>query len=108
MLFRLSAKRGVVAKEDLSGEPYFISIIPEKIKRDAEETKTKSEKIGLYTILPAATQITIDDGVHTLFQGETAMPQFGELVPLPESLVHTPKIKISIDPQTGRLLKIEK
>jgi hypothetical protein len=108
VLFRLSAKRGVVAKEDLSGEPYFISIVPKKIKKDAEETKTKSEKIGLYTILPAITHITIGDGVHTLFQGETAMPQFGELVPLPESLVHTPKIKISIDPQTGRLLKIEK
>ncbi|OQB30426.1 MAG: hypothetical protein BWY08_01171 [Bacteroidetes bacterium ADurb.Bin174] len=111
VLFRLSAKRGVISKEDLSGEPYYISIIPETISKEAETTKSKSkklEKVGLYTILPAATTVTISDGVNTLFQRDVAMPQFGELIPLPESLVHTPNIKISIDPQSGRLLKIEK
>ena len=111
VFFRLSAKRGVISKEDLSGEPYYISIIPETINKEIEKTKSKSKKTeetGLYTILPAATTITISDGVNTLFQRDVAMPQFGELIPLPKSLIFTPDIKISIDPQSGRLLKIEK
>ena len=31
VFFRLSAKRGIISKEDLSGEPYYISITPETI-----------------------------------------------------------------------------
>ncbi|NLK47664.1 MAG: DUF4831 family protein [Bacteroidales bacterium] len=111
VFFRLSAKRGIISKEDLSGEPYYISITPETIGKKVENTKSKSkksEKVGLYTVLPATTTVTISDGVNTLFQRDVAMPQFGELIPLPESLVLTPNIKISIDPQSGRLLKIEK
>lgn len=103
VLFRLSTLRGVVSKDDLSGEPYFITITPEKIQIQERDPKVKVEKVGLYTVLPAVTAITISDGVNPVFQQTIQMPQFGQLVTLPESLLRTPGIKIFVDVQTGRI-----
>lgn len=103
VLFRLSATRGVVAKDDLSGEPYFISITPEKIQMQERDPKAKVEKAGLYTVLPALTTVTVSDGVNLVLQQTIQMPQFGQLVTLPESLLRTPGIKIIVDVPTGRI-----
>lgn len=107
VLFRLSATRGVIAMDDLSGEPYFITIAPEKIQMQERDPKAKVEKVGLYTVLPALTTITVSDGVHPVLQHTIQMPQFGQLVTLPESLLRTSGIKISIDEQTGRIIGIK-
>ncbi|MDD2285976.1 MAG: DUF4831 family protein [Paludibacter sp.] len=108
VLFRLSANRGVVSKDDLSGEPFFITISPEKIQLQEGDSKKKQEKAGLFTVLPAMTVITISDGVNTILERTFHIPQFGELVSLPESLLRTPGIIITVDRSTGRLLGIEK
>ena len=106
VLFRLSSKRGLIDKHDLSGEPYYISIVPEKI--EVQENGGKSEKIGIYTLIPARTQVRISNGKEDVYHQEIALPQFGQMIGLPETLLRTPKIKISIDPESGRLLSIEK
>ncbi len=106
VLFRLSATRGVVAKDDLSGEPYFITIAPEKIRMQERDPKAKVERAGLYTVLPALTTVTVSDGVNQVLQQTIPMPQFGQLVTLPESLLRTPGIKITVDVPTGRILGI--
>jgi len=108
VLFRLSAGRGVVSKDDLSGEPFFITISSEKIQMKESGQKVKDEKVGLYTILPALTTITISDGMNQLLQQTLQIPQFGEIVTLPESLLNTLGISIAVDPKTGRLLWIKK
>lgn len=104
VLFRLSATRGVVAKDDLSGEPYFITIAPEKIRMQERDPKAKVEKAGLYTVLPVLTTVTVSDGVSPVLQQTIQMPQFGQLVTLPESLLRTPGIKITVDVPTGRII----
>ena len=106
VLFRLSALKGIVASDDLSGTPYYISLIPSKIQT-ATDSKSKSEKAGLYSVLPASTQLSIGDGINTLYSNQFFVPQFGKTVTLPESLFKQPHMKVRIDSQTGRLLSIE-
>ncbi len=107
VLFRLSALKGIVNSDDLSGAPYYISIKPTEIKKTGTVSKNKSDKPGIYYVLPASTLIAIGDGVNTVFSNQFFMPQFGITVPLAESLFKLPNIKVQIDPQTGRLLRIE-
>ena len=107
VLFRLSALKGLVNADDLSGTPYYISINPANGKNNGKDSKTKGDKGGINYILPASTTITIGDGVNTVFSEQFFMPQFGIVVPLAEKLFKQSHIKIQIDSQTGRLLSIE-
>ena len=107
VLFRLSALKGIVHPDDLSGAPYYISIKPTEIKKKSIDSKNKADKAGIYYVLPASSLITIGDGVNTVFSEQFFIPQFGVTVPLAESMFKLPNIKVQIDPQTGRLLRIE-
>lgn len=107
VLFRFSALMGVVSKNDLSGAPYYISIKPNTIKVQPADPKAKKEMVGIYTILPASTAVSIDDGINTYYSGQFYVPQFGKIVPLAKSILEQKKIKVLIDQQTGRLLGIE-
>jgi len=107
VLFRFSALRGLVASDDLSGAPYYITINPEKITTIPADSKAKKEIAALYTIQPALTLITIGDGINTVFSDQYFIPQFGVIVPVSDELFKQPKLKIQIDSQTGRLLSIE-
>lgn len=105
VVFRLSALRGLVAADDLSGAPYYISIKPQVINTTSADAKNTGA--GLNYVLPAATDVTIGDGKNTNFSGQFYMPQFGKVVSLPESLFKQRNIKVRIDPETGRLLSVE-
>ena len=107
VLFRLSALKGLVTADDLSGTPYYISIKPTDIKKSGSDSKTKIDKTGICSIVPSSTLITIGDGVNTVFAEQFLMPQFGILLPLSESLFKQPATKVFIDPRTGQLLKVE-
>lgn len=106
VLFRFSALKGVVAADDLSGVPYYISLVPvEKVLTSG--SKSKSESGALYTVIPLATQFTLGDGVNTIFSNQFLVSQFGKTVSLPESLFKQANIKVRVDVQTGRLLGVE-
>ncbi|MDP4238011.1 MAG: DUF4831 family protein [Bacteroidota bacterium] len=107
VLFRLSALKGLVNADDLSGTPYYISIKLLDVKQNSGKAKAKTEKGGIYYILPASTQVTIGDGVNTLLSGQFYIPQFGIAIPLPESIFKQPGMKVQLDAQTGRLLRVE-
>jgi len=107
VLFRLSTLRGLVAADDLSGMPYYITVKPQAVLQSTTDSKSKSEKAGLYYVLPAVTAITISDGINTNFNGQFNVPQLGKLVSLPESLFEQKQLKVRIDQHTGRLLRIE-
>ena len=107
VLFRLSAFKGIVAADDLSGVPYYINIVPTNVGILPADPKIKSEKSALFYVLPASTQVSIGDGLNTLYSNEFFVPQFGKTVPLSESLFKQQHIKVRIDSQTGRLLSIE-
>ncbi len=107
VLFRLSAFKGIVAADDLSGVPFYINIIPANTTSVPADPKLKFEKSVLFYVLPASTQLSIGDGINTLYSDDFLVPQFGKTVPLPESLFKQQHIKVRIDSQTGRLLSIE-
>ena len=107
VLFRLSALKGIVTADDLSGVPFYINVSPAKITVNPADPKAKPEKTALYYVLPAATQITIGDGINILYSNEFYVPQFGKTIPLPECMFRKSGMKLHIDCQTGRLLSIE-
>jgi hypothetical protein len=107
VLFRLSALKGIVAADDLSGVPYYISLSPENTVTSSTDSKGKSEKAGLYTILPAYSQLSIGDGTDMIYTNNFFVPQFGKTVSIPESFFKQPHLKVKIDSQTGRLLSVE-
>jgi hypothetical protein len=105
LVFRLSALRGLVAADDMSGAPYYITIKPQTIPMTAADAKTKAEPVGIYYSIPASTDIVVTDGVNTIAKVNLLIPQFGKVVPLPAALFRSDKVKAVIDPQTGRLLQ---
>jgi hypothetical protein len=107
VLFRISALKGLVNADDLSGTPYYISIKPTEIKKTGANQKPKIEKDGIYYILPSPTLITIGDGINTVLSEQLSIPQFGITIPLSENILKQPTVKVQIDAQTGRLLRIE-
>lgn len=107
ILFRLSALKGIVATDDLSGAPYYINVVPAVAPLTPADPKAKKEKVGVNYILPAPTQVSIGDGTNTFFSKQFNMPQFGTVIPIYESLLKQQNVKIRIDENTGRLLSIE-
>lgn len=107
VLFRFSELRGLVDASDLSGAPYYCSVIPEKSPVVTADSKSKNATSSLYYIQPTLTTFSISNGVNTLVSGQYYVPQLGVMLPFPEELLKQPKVKISIDNQTGRLLQVE-
>ena len=107
VLFRLSVLKGIVSTDDLSGVPYYINIIPTETDAVSPESKSKPDKGVLFYVLPKSTQISVTDGINTLYDNLFYLPQFGKTLSLPESLFKQSQVKVLIDQQTGRLLSIE-
>lgn len=108
LLFRISAHKGLVDVNDLSGVPYFMSITPEKSLAQPLNPKAKKTKTALYNILPAQTTVSLSDGINTLLSQNIAMPQFGLLIPLSEELFKSADTKLCVDPNTGRTLRLSR
>lgn len=117
LLFRLSAKRGIVSNDDLGGEPFYIAIDPEGIPRPArtvvktkapkKNSKTQPVEIALYTVLPGSAVIEVSDGVNTLLRQQTDISHFGVLIPHDASLFKSKTVQMEVDPATGRMLRIQ-
>lgn len=116
LLFRLSAKRGVVANDDLGGEPYYLAIDQEAIPKKApvvvkakapKKSKTPPPVIALYTVLPVNATIEVSDGVNTLLREQAPISHFGVLVPHYSTLFTSKTVQMEVDPATGRMLRIQ-
>ena len=108
VIFRFSALKGLVPADDLSGNPYYISLIPDKSIVPVSEQRITKSQSALYTVLPANTAVTIGDGVKTLYNTKILIPQLGPVVPFALDLFSEPTSKVYVEAQTGRLLRIEK
>jgi len=107
VLFRLSTRRGLVDKEDLGGEPFFIQINAEKTKLADPDPKSKPVLPGLFTVLPAFTNVKITNGINELFSKKIFIPQLGIVITYPETAFKSTQTKVLIDRNTGRLMSIE-
>jgi hypothetical protein len=114
VLFRLSAQRGLVANDDLGGEPYYLVIDADAIPTPRPGNSRSSKKgdrldeadIALYTVLPAQASIEVSDGVNSLLKQNTDISQFGVLIPYEVSLFKSKDLQMEVDPATGRLQRI--
>lgn len=107
--FRLSTHKGLVDMDDFSGNPYYINILPEKIKTNQSTVKENKKPIQtINTVYPAKTLVELTDGVKKLCSLNAEMPQFGVIVPISAEVFNAPRLKVFVDPTNGRLLCVEK
>lgn len=106
--FRFSKKLGVVANDDLAGEPVYISIKDLKTPNvPQEEGKKKID--GVAYNVPGKAQVTLTKGKTTLFNDELPITQFGTTEYLAPALFNKKStIKIQFNPNTGGLVKVDK
>ncbi|MDR2840645.1 MAG: DUF4831 family protein [Paludibacter sp.] len=107
VIFRFSTLKGIVADDDLSGIPYYLSIEPAIIGSEVDPKSKKRETV-INTVLPADARVTISDGQTTVIDSEIQLPQLGVLIPITADIYNQTDIKIFVNPFTGQLQKIEK
>ncbi|MBQ2225749.1 MAG: DUF4831 family protein [Prevotella sp.] len=115
-LFRFSKKLGLVDADDLSGEPYYISIsdehiIPElPIEAQTDEKKKDKDNCGVYVNLPGKINITLTNSQSQLITSEIYAAQFGRTESLSGELFGRKlTTHLIVDPITGnaKSLKVE-
>lgn len=106
--FRFSKKLGVVANDDLAGEPVYISIKDLKTPNVPQEDGKKKIDGVAYNV-PGKAQVTLLQGKTTLFNEELPVTQFGTTEYLAPALFNKKStIKILFNPNTGGLVKVDK
>ncbi len=105
VLFRFSMFSGVVSKDDMSGNPYYIHI--DKYKKEYASSQKDDEKVQgakspiCYNI-PGQAHILLNDGERTWVDSTIDIAQWGIAVALPYSLFKKP-IHIEFYPKTGAI-----
>ena len=84
VLFRLSQQLGMVDADDLSGEPFYItieniSVLPPVDEAAAAKAKKKVYESGIYVNVPGRMRSTIHQGIDQLGQAEYPVAQFGRV-----------------------------
>lgn len=113
VLFRFSQYSGVVDKEDLSGQPVYISIknngsLP-AIEENPEIDKKKAKmERGIYYNVPARETISVFDLNHSYASLECSMGQFGTTEILSDILFDKrPTTRVTFYQENGGVKKLE-
>ena len=107
--FRFSKKLGVVADNDLAGEPYYISVTDLKTPdiSGVEESKKKLE--GVAYNVPGRAKVTLTRNNKKLFEEELPVTQFGTIEYLAPVLFNkNSTVKVVFDTATGGLVKVDR
>lgn len=109
--FRFSKRFGVVDANDLSGEPYYLTIKNQNTVTVDEliNIKNKKEKVeGVVYNVPGKAEITLKNNSKTLFDGYLPVTQFGNTEVLGDVLFNkNSTIKIEFDYNSGAILHID-
>lgn len=107
--FRFSKKLGVVANNDLAGEPYYISITDLKTPDVSTPEEGKKKVDGVAYNLPGKAQITLMYNNKKLFEDQLPVTQFGTTEYLAPVLFNkNSTIKVLFDTATGGLIKVDR
>lgn len=107
--FRFSKKLGVVADNDLAGEPCYISVSDLKTPDIAGAEVSKKKLDGVAYNLPGRAKVTLVQNNRKLFEGELPVTQFGTVEYLAPVLFNkNSTIKVLFDTATGGLLKVDR
>lgn len=106
--FRFSKKLGIVANNDLAGEPVYISLKDLKtINIPQDDGKKKVE--GIAYNVPGKALIVLREGKNTLFEDEVPVTQFGTVEYLAPVMFNKNTVtKVLFNPTTGGLVKVER
>ena len=112
VLFRLSKWLGLVDADDLSGEPYMISVTDNHTvaapQPTAENKKEDKNDIGLRVCQPSKIQVAVTHGQQVVVNGELLAPQFGTIESLSGELFGKKQsAKLILDPLTGGVKNIQ-
>lgn len=106
--FRFSKRLGVVANDDLAGEPYYISVTDLKTPAiPADDGKKKVD--GIAYNVPGRAHITLTGDNKKLFDEELPITQFGTIEYLAPVLFNkNSTVKVLFDTATGGLVKVDR
>ncbi len=113
VLFRFSSHFGLVDADDLSGEPYELTIVDEHTATDPAAAVTEKKKedkadIGLRSCLPSKVKATLATGNTVVATYETNMAQFGFVQSISGDLFGKKQsAQIVFDPMTGNIRSVK-
>ena len=110
IIFRLSNKLGILDKENLAGDPVYITLVKKTNLPPAdEEAKAKKKLEGVIYNIPGKADVTIKSAKKTYVAQEVLVTQFGETEVLTENLFNKKiNTRVIFNPTTGGILKIDK
>lgn len=111
--FRFSQKLGLLDKDNLAGEPYYLTITnlntPSLPADEETDGKKKGEPEGVAYNMPGRARITLKQGNHPLLETETPLTQFGTIEYLAPVLFNkNSTTTVLFDTTTGGLLKVDR
>lgn len=106
--FRFSKKLGVVANNDLAGEPVYITLKNlQTVKVPADDGKKKVD--GVAYNVPGKASVVLQQGKKILFEAEVPVTQFGTVEYLAPTLFNkNSTVKVIFNPVTGGLVKVDR
>ena len=108
IIVRFSRKLGVLAVNDLAGEPIYFTLKNLRSVTIPEESK-KKDVSGIAYNVPGKASVLILKGKTKLFEGELPVTQFGIVEYLaPELFNKNSTIKVTFNPETGALVKVDR
>ena len=113
VLFRLSQEKGLVEADDLTGEPFYITIdnlnvLPPTDEEAAAKGKKKVTDKGVYVNVPGRVRSTIHHGIDQVAQAEFPCAQFGNVELLSADLFNKRyTTQVWISPVTGALEQLQ-
>ncbi len=112
ILFRFSKRLGLVDNDDLSGDPYFITITPlGNLPAEAEDPsiqrkQSKMEK-GVWVNQPQRCRITVSTPTQTLITTDQSLAQWGTTTLLSDILFNKrPETKVILHQSTGSVKQL--
>lgn len=107
--FRFSKKLGVVANDDLAGEPYYISVTNLKTPDLSNVVENKKKVEGVAYNVPGRAQVVLTQNNKKLFDEELPITQFGTIEYLAPVLFNkSATVKVLFDTATGGLIKVDR
>lgn len=107
--FRFSKKLGVVAKDDLAGDPYYISITNLNTPDLSNVAENKKKLEGVAYNVPGRAQVILTQNNKKLFDEELPITQFGTIEYLAPVLFNkSSTVKVLFDTATGGLIKVDR
>ena len=112
VLFRLSQKTGLVDADDLSGEPFYLTVedlhtVAPPVEEEGKKRK-KAPESGIYVNVPGRIRVTVTQSLRTLLTSEFAAGQFGNVELLSGELFNKRyTTHVWLNPVNGSVEKLE-